>query len=70
MISAMYIGVEIEAMPMPTPPMKRKKMNVQMSCGNAVRWRGHEHECREKHGQAFAQNVEIGPTSNTPVRSR
>ena len=35
-ISAMYIGVEIEAMPMPTPPRNRKTMNVPMSCGSAV----------------------------------
>ena len=35
-ISAIYIGVDMEAMPMPMPPSQRNRMKVQMSRGSAV----------------------------------
>ena len=67
-ISAIYIGVEMEAMPMPNPPMKRKQMKVQMSFGTAV-------PMAEARNIAAARNMasrrpkrsEIGPTSSTPA---
>ena len=67
-ISAMYIGVEIEAMPMPRPPMMRKTMNVVMSSGTAV-------PMAEARNITAARNIaslrpkrsDSGPTSSTPA---
>ena len=67
-ISAMYIGVEIEAMPMPSPARKRKTINNQMSLGTAV-------PMEEIKNISAARNIaslrpkrsDKGPTANTPA---
>jgi len=67
-ISAMYIGVASEAMPIPTPPRRRKKTKVQMTLGAAV-------PREEVKNIAAAKNMatprlkrsETGPATRTPV---
>ena len=67
-ISAIYIGVEIEAMPMPRPARKRNTINNPMSLGTAV-------PIDEIRNIKAARNIaslrpkrsDSGPTSNTPT---
>ena len=68
MISAMYIGVVVEATPMPSPPRMRKRMNVTMSAGSAV-------PRAETRNSIAARNIagrrpnrsDTGPAMSTPA---
>src|ERR1035441_8069926 len=66
-ISAIYMGVDMEAMPMPMPPSQRNRMKVQMSRGKEVPMA----EIRKSvaaMSKAFLRpnRSEMGPTIRTP----
>ncbi len=67
-ISAIYIGVEMDAMPMPTPPMKRNRMKMPMSLGTAVpRAEARNISAARNIASLRPKRSEMGPTSSTPV---
>ena len=64
----MYIGVEIEAMPMPTPPRKRKAMKTQTSRGSAVPMAEAKNMIAARNRAGLRpKRSERGPTSSTPA---
>ena len=67
-ISAMYIGVDMEAMPMPMPPSQRNRMKVQMSRGSAVPIADTRKSTAARSNAFLRPNrSETGPTISTPV---
>ena len=61
-ISAIYIGVDMEAMPMPMPPSQRNRMKVQMSLRQrGADGRGQEEQGREEQGLLAPEPVGDGP---------
>ena len=67
-ISAMYMGVDIEAMPMPMPPNQRNRMKVQMSRASAVPMAEARKSPAASSNAFFRPNrSEMGPTISTPV---
>ena len=66
--SAMYMGVEIDAMPMPTPPRMRKRMKTEMVPGSAVPIAEAKNMAAERSSAGRRPNrSERGPTSSTPA---
>ena len=67
-ISAMYMGVDMEAMPMPIPPSHRNRMKVQMSRGSAVPM-AEVRKSAAARSSAFLRpkRSDMGPTISTPV---
>ena len=67
-ISAIYIGVVIDAMPMPTPPRNRNRMNIWMSFGIAVPMAEARNIAAARNIAGFRPNrSESGPTISTPA---
>jgi hypothetical protein len=66
--SAMYMGVEMEAMPMPTPPRIRNAMKTQISRGSAVPMAEAKNIAADRSSAGLRPNLsERGPTSRTPA---
>ena len=64
----MYIGVEMEAIPIPTPPRMRKAMKTQISCGRAVPTAETKNMRAERRRAGLRPNrSERGPTRRTPA---
>ena len=67
-ISAIYMGVDMEAMPMPMPPSQRNRMKVQMSRGSEVPMAEVRKSIAARSSAFLRPNrSEMGPTISTPV---